>query len=225
MGRDITFYRAKRASDEDETDEDYYEKRHIVSVGLGSGDAWPCYIRPFFIAAYRRLKQILDEDRTEDVSKPDDWKEIEAVLDAIVRCCPPDNSHIDNRKQSCGFFGHVAKDFTMLSPTLKGRHDQIDETVLFRAETQLLMERAGLWPCVELLLMHHRCPFVTPTIRRVSAMMQLLKDFVPYETEHLNGTPYEGVDNDYNLADERWVELIDAFELASKEDNVVGMVE
>lgn len=214
MGRDITFYRAKNARDG--SDEDY-EARHIATVSLGSGDAWPCYLRPFFIAAYRKLQS---EGRTEDVDG--------AQMDAIVRCCPPDNSKIDNRRVPCGFFGHEAKDFTMLSPRLKGRHDMIDEGEMLQAETQLLLDRAGLWPCVEMLLMHHRCPMVTPTIRRASKMMLELMAWLPYEDEDLKGTPYEPSDafeSYYNLADERWKELVEAFKLAASEENVIARVE
>ena len=211
MGRDIVFLRAKKPTEEEETDEDYYEKRVVASVSLGSGDAWPCYLRPLFIAAYVR----------QNGGDPDD-----PVMQAILKCCPPDHSTIDNTRQSCGFFGHAPRDFGVFSGQIKARHNMIDETELFRAENQILVAKAGLWPCVELLLMHHRCPFTTPTIRRVSEMMQLLKAYVPYEEKDLEyAEPYADVESDYNLADDRWKDLIEAFELAASEDDIIGLVE
>jgi len=99
------------------------------------------------------------------------------------------------------------------------------ESELFDAENQLLIARAGLWPCIELLLMHHRCAFASPTIRRTSEMMNLLQVFVPQEEEDLVGTPYGEVDEFYNLADERWDDLREAFALAASEDDVVGLIE
>jgi hypothetical protein len=214
MGRDIRFYRPAKT---EEDEEDYYEKMHIASVSLGSGDAWPCYIRPLFIAAYRRVKYIADGGEFGGAG------DVDGLLDTILKCCPPDHSKIDNTRQSCGFYGHEARDFGMFS--IQPRHNQIDETQLFRGTIQLLICKAGLWPCVELLLMHARCPFTTPTIRRVAKMMEMLKDWLPFEEEDLDGTPYAGVESDYNLADERWVELREAFTLAASEDEAIGVVE
>lgn len=209
MGRDIVFIRTKKQPEQEaESDED---TRVVASVSLGSGDAWPCYLRPFFIAAYVR----------QNGGDPND-----PVLQAILKCCPPNHTSIDNTRQSCGFFGHTTRDFGMFSAQLKARHNMIDEVEVFRAENQLLLDKAGLWPCVELLLMHHRCPFTTPTIRRVSEMMQLLGSYVPYSDEDFEyAEPYIGVDSDYNLADERWKELIEAFRLAALEDDIIGLVE
>lgn len=58
-------------------------------------------------------------------------------------------------------------------------------------------------------------------------MKALLSAFVPYEDNKdtaLAGTPYENVDEPYNLADERWEELIDAFKLAALEEDIVALI-
>jgi len=210
MGRDIVFLRANPPANlPTNDDDDSYEAKRIVSVSLGSGDAWPCYLRPIFIAGYRRLQAL-------GTATPE-------ILEAIVECCPPDHTKVDNTRGSCGFFGHVSKDFGSFG--LRSRHDKVSEPHLFRARAQLLMDKAGLWPCVEILLMHHRAQMATPTIRRVSTMMQLLHDYIPFEEEHLIGTPYDGVNDDYNLADDRWNDLRDAFALAASEDDVIGLIE
>jgi hypothetical protein len=55
-------------------------------------------------------------------------------------------------------------------------------------------------------------------------MMKLLTEFLPMEESDLPA-PYAEVEEDYNLADDRWIELHEAFQLAASEDDVIGIVE
>lgn len=87
------------------------------------------------------------------------------------------------------------------------------------------LHEAGVWSIMELVLMHNRMSLTTPTIRRVSEMMELVRDFIPMNKDDLKGTPYGEVDDPYNTGDERWLELADAFKLAAAENNVYALIE
>jgi hypothetical protein len=231
MGRDIYFIRAKpkqpenrRTEGEEEEEEDHRriasvglgsgeeeDHRRIASVGLGSGDAWPCYWRPIIIGGYRRIQKMeLPEDKKQE------------MLSTILKCCPASHEKVDNSQMHCGY-NHIARTDSFWG-FLK-RQVIVAEQELFQSKNQLILNEAGLWPIVELCLFHHRAPLTTPTIRRVSEMMELMRDFVPYEAPDLAGTPYGEVDDYYNLADERWIELFDGFKLAAAEDNVMAIIE
>jgi hypothetical protein len=206
MGRDIHFIRIDAPEDD--------ENRVIAHVSLGSGDAWPCYWRPFMIAGYRRIQQLEGLDA----------KKRQAMLDAILKCCPPSHDSVDNSAMYCGY-NHVSRTDKFWS--FLDRQKILDETTAFKGKTQLLLHAAGLWPIVELILIHGRAQITTPTIRRVAEMMALLETFVPYENNKetaLAGTPYENVDEPYNLADERWEELIDAFKVAALDEDIVALI-
>lgn len=80
MGQDIVFIQHSSAvttppSDSDEMLED--GSMIIDCMSLGSGDAWPCYVRLWFIAAYQYV-------RVNRHSIPHYGR----VLTAIKKCCP-----------------------------------------------------------------------------------------------------------------------------------------
>jgi hypothetical protein len=199
MGRDINFIRTSKDKED--------ENRVIAHVSLGSGDAWPCYWRPFMIAGYRRIQKMGGNEKQ---------------LQAILKCCPPSHRSVNNSSVCCGY-NHVARSDQFWA--FLDRQKVLDETAAFKGKTQLLLHAAGLWPIVELILIHHRAQITTPTIRRVAEMMELLKEFVPYDETALNGTPYENITDSYNIADERWEELIEAFKLAALEEDIIALIE
>lgn len=210
MGRDIRFIRAYCKQLEDESSEEFYEREYIASVDLGSGDAWPCYFRPIMVAAYRRVASC--NSYSEEEKKE--------ILDVILACCPPSHEKIDNNNMRCGYY------HTPHAPSIfGGRQKMINERALFEEYTQLRLHKAGIWSILELVLMHNRMCLTTPTIRRVSEMMELVRNFIPLNADCLKGTPYGEVDDDYNLADERSIKLADAFKLASTEENVYARIE
>ncbi|GCA63411.1 hypothetical protein KIPB_009769 [Kipferlia bialata] len=76
MGRDLYFIvtdpdgRPLKGPDDWDEPSDEWE-----TVGLGSGDSWPCYFVPIYIAAYRRTQLV------------EPWNE--AALAAIESVIPP----------------------------------------------------------------------------------------------------------------------------------------
>ncbi|GIQ85795.1 hypothetical protein KIPB_007526, partial [Kipferlia bialata] len=57
MGRDICFFRTNPDGSPENRVNEYGEETNIFAqVSLGSGNAWPCYFVPIYIAAYRRLQ-------------------------------------------------------------------------------------------------------------------------------------------------------------------------
>lgn len=88
MGQDIVFIQHSSAvvtpsSDPDEMLED--GSMIIECMALGSGNAWPCYVRLWFIAAYRYIldtKAVLPHYRK--------------VLKVIKKCCSVNRAGLDN---------------------------------------------------------------------------------------------------------------------------------
>lgn len=171
MGRDILFFKKNKNN--------IYKK--TTSVSLGSGDAWPCYFRPFFVAAYIKEKR---EGNNKN------------ILDAIELCCPPEHK------------------ITML-----------DEEKLYNYNLQNIVDKVNLYPFVELIYLRKLNieNISSPIIKRVSNSMQILKNYLPYEDADLIDTPYFEAD-DYNLADERYDELINAFKKTSLHDDTYAIV-
>ena len=214
MGRDIHFFRTGNFTQlVDESDEDFYEKRCLGSVDLGSGDAWPCYFRPIMIGAYKRICSLNE--------MPEEKKEL--LTKAILRACPPSRSKTNNDNMKCGYY-HQSVGSTFMGMSFH-RQNMLDECNLFDEDQQLNLHAAGVWSMIELVLMHNRMCLTTPTIRRVSEMMELVRDFVPFTKDDLIGTPYGEVDESYNVADDRWVELFDTFKKASLEENIYAIIE
>ena len=214
MGRDIYFYRAGNFEQlDDESDEDFYDRRCLGSVDLGSGDAWPCYFRPIMVGAFKRIASLseMPEEKKETLKK------------AILRACPPSHLKTNNDNMRCGYIHQSS--VTSFSGMSIHRQNILDERNLFDEEQQLNLYEAGVWSIVELVLMHNRMCLTTPTIRRVSEMMELVRDFVPFSNDDLKGTPYGEVDESYNVADERWVDLFDKFKKASLEENIYAIIE
>jgi hypothetical protein len=60
----------------------------FIFSSLGSGDAWPCYWRPFVIAAYRRVVAL----EQEELLPPK-----QTLLRALLQCCPPSTATIKNK--------------------------------------------------------------------------------------------------------------------------------
>ncbi|GCA64276.1 hypothetical protein KIPB_013797 [Kipferlia bialata] len=57
MGRDICFFRTNPDGSPDNHVDEYGEETNVFEcVSLGSGNAWPCYFVPIYIAAYRRVQ-------------------------------------------------------------------------------------------------------------------------------------------------------------------------
>lgn len=213
MGRDIHFYRANCKPVEGESDEDFYERECIANVSLGSGDAWPCYFRPIVIGAYKRIASSNEF--------PEEKKQ--KLLKTILACCPPSHSKTNNDSMRCGYY-HRPVETSFMGLSLN-RQSMLDERNLFDEYSQLNLHEAGIWSIIELVLMHNRMCITTPTIKRVSEMMELVRNFVPFSEDDLVGTPYGEVDDSYNVADERWTELFDAFKLASLEEGVYARIE
>lgn len=212
MGRDIRFLIADVEQQDDELDEEFYERKRVASVDLGSGDAWPCYFRPIMVGAYRRIA----------ASNSFSEEKKESILRAILFCCPPSHEKTNNDNMRCGYYHQQAPSSWSF---LCRRQNMVNERALFDEETQLRLYEAGVWSIIELVLMHNRMCLTTPTIRRVSEMMELVRDFVAFDQDSLKGTPYGEVDDNYNLADERMTELFDAFKLASTKENVYARIE
>jgi hypothetical protein len=122
----------------------------------------------------------------------------------------------------CGYSHRpVESSFMGLSSS---RQNMLDERALFDENIQLHLHEAGVWSIIELVLMHNRMCITTPTIRRVSEIMELVRDFVPFSQDDLVGTPYGEIEDSYNVADERCIELFDAFKKAS-EENIYARIE
>jgi hypothetical protein len=213
MGRDIHFYRNDCKPLENESDEDFSDRERVANVDLGSGDAWPCYWRPIMVGAYKRI--LASNEYSEEKKAK--------ILRSILACCPPSHDKTNNDNLRCGYYHTpVASSFMGLS---SNRQTMLDERNLFDESRQLDLDAAGVWSIIELVLMHNRMCLTTPTIKRVSQMMELVRNFVPFSDDNLKGTPYEEVDDYYNLADERWIELFDAFKLAAAEENIYARIE
>jgi hypothetical protein len=206
MGRDIHFFNTDCTKLDSESDDEYQERYQFAGVDLGSGDAWPCYFRPIMIGAYKRaVSQNLSE----------------SILRSLLACCPPNHTKTNNDSIRCGYYHRLV----VVENSFCNRQNMLNERALFDEHNQLNIHKAGVWSILELLLMHNRMPLTTPTIRRVSEMMELVRNYVPYSEEDLTGTPYADADDSYNVADTRWIELFDAFKTAATFDNVYAIIE
>lgn len=223
--RDLVFSRLKRTSephydgptwDEEGTILDPYCVSYVD--GVGRGDVWPYYWRALMIAAYRR-NAALDNERECGGFQ-------QQRLDAILGACPPNHDAIRNNDWvECGYY-HRDKHPYERSSSLR-RHNQVDEWFMFREDgaPQLWLDAAGVYPIVELAMLHWKAPVTTPLIRRTSTMMETLRPFIAYNDEDktvLDGTPYAGVDDAYNYADRRTEEVVDAFREAARHEFVVA---
>ncbi|GIQ83249.1 hypothetical protein KIPB_004540 [Kipferlia bialata] len=119
------------------------------------------------------------------------------------------------------------------------------------AKTCGLLDVAGLGPCADLLYGEFKMPL--DLIRKASAMMETLREYVPNEEEDLEDTPWAQskrdslpdpapeprprhsfwcsthtphlVDTYYHVADDNATELYDAFALTTQEDYAYAIVE
>lgn len=213
MGRDIHFIRNNCTQLEDEGDDEFYDREHVANVDLGSGDAWPCYWRPIMVAAYKRImnsNEFSDERKTK-------------LLKSILACCPPSHTGTNNDNMRCGYY-HTPVSYSFMGLS-SHRQSMLNERNLFNEDIQLDLYAAGVWSVIELVLMHNRMCITTPTIKRISQMMELVRNFVPLSEDDLKGTPYGEVDDSYNIGDERLVELFDAFKLSAAEENIYARIE
>lgn len=176
MGRDIIFCNNNGSYDE-----------IITRVSLGSGDAWPCYLRLYFIAAYLREFKKSNKEINKD------------VLDTIISCCPP-NVYERNYLLPNKIF------------------DVYNHNILYSVD---------LYPFVQLMYLRLKSnSFAYPIIKETAKSMTKLAEFLPFTNEELKGTPYYKVCDGYNIADDRCVELCDAFNTSIKKgNNIIALIE
>ncbi|GIQ82219.1 hypothetical protein KIPB_003317, partial [Kipferlia bialata] len=142
MGRDICFFRTNPDGSPDDRVNEYGEETNIFAqVSLGSGNAWPCYFVPIYIAAYRRLQLL-------GLGDQELYKAIELVI-------PPVRRHM------------------------------LRTEAILDTDTAERLAEAGLGSCKELLFGvpvpgSYEAPISIEAIREGSAMMESLRQYIPY---------------------------------------------
>lgn len=221
----------KRTSDGNEKDDK--EEDEVQCVGLGSGDAWPCYWQPYFIAAW---KMIQSKGSPEVSTFVEENKIEQRVLEGLVHA----------KAKALIEFNPMEFMAAMGSFQQRGTADAMRALGLqfggfSRAEPKGDMKYFDKTEVVSLLGIVHldvivdlfRNKYVTPNnilshshMSRMLVMMDKLGPFLPRTEEDLVGTPWEheSARNHHELADDRWDELKDAFTLAVTMPGTVGVI-
>ncbi|KAI9105342.1 hypothetical protein DFS34DRAFT_5036 [Phlyctochytrium arcticum] len=212
--------------DEGGSDNESNDSGDVDCIALGGGDSWPCYWRPWFIAAYRMV-----------ASKPQEQLECpkELALKTILACCPPNYKTVDNSNVPCGNaihcvmgvvspFGGMRGGLGSLGDALKPQ-DMVVMNACMDANNRTVLDAINVDSLVELALLHQRTNLPSSVVKRVAATLTLLNEFIPTEAKHLEGTPYaEFVDSYYQLADERWEDLYESFKKAAQNKHVFARI-
>lgn len=201
MGRSIEFNIPEDSDEfftdtfENEEGEEETEQVKHLSICLGSGDAWPVYLRVFMISAYLREQA---EKNTQ-------------FMNLLLKICP---IHC-NESQITGDL------MSLLFSRMQANNDMLNFNYILQHADDL--KYRGLYPFVYLAKQYkYNVSLTINEIREISKMFNELQKFVPYHKEDLKYSPYyEVADEPYNLADERWEDVIKGFNEASKKTNII----
>ena len=194
------------------------KKLKQINVSLGSGDAWPCYWRPYLIAAYRRI-QSLTKKELEPFAK-------DYILSCISNVCPP--TLTKNMQNTQYMQNDIYNPFAFLNfdPT---DTDQISKKELFSKQNLPGLVFAGVKPIIDFAYIQLAFKLSQgyidhDVIVRASQMMNLLKDWLPAKIEDLSDTIYKDNLSNYDLSDERYENLRESFNIAEKDPTIYAYV-
>ncbi len=227
MGRDLFFLdwfqlqRLKELQKNDKNfDGDGFREKNvdIGSFSMGSGDAWPVYLRFFLIAGYRKVSA--EEERRLPAPK-------EFLLETILSVIPPNHRMIpyNVETQSLASKNNVGEE-----ELWRRRTKFIDEDALALEENQIILTACGLGAIVE-LMRHHRTEQFAPgykkywnsyLIQQASRCFASLKEFLE---PSVDGDPFDRSLSCNDLNKKDCLELIAQFEHASLFPFSIGIVE
>jgi hypothetical protein len=176
----------------------------IASVDLGAGDAWPSYLRGYMIAAHRKVQAGTSRYR-------------EKMLEVIELCCPPNRVLVDIRPY---YFQSFELDRVRRKEDNYERI-QLDRDILMQSgDAKVWLAVAGLEPIYQLICYTATGGFTGECIKNAAKMFEALVPFLPMKQDDLKDTPY----SEDELADDRYIEVAEAFKKASRCKGAVGRV-
>ena len=147
-----------------------------------------------------------------------DHENLEAINSVLLKCCPPDNSTIDNRNAPRDGVTSTEPNSHILENLYVRRlieQKYLDEHAVLDPEHRSVLEEIGLAVFCDVVKMYR---FAADTsqypIGDFAALLSKVLPFIPKTRADLAGTPYTNISG-HDIADDRMNALAKAFDWAA----------